>query len=144
MADFKPAATTFSATNALLLAQLCNAAYLDQGAAGTATEALGLPGFVWIDLTEHFTDLYAMATGGPEFFVIAFRGTKNFEDWMTDLQATPVSFPWIFTGCPDIGDIHAGFGHALVDAWDQIRKAIGDLVPRPDVAPDRQISRKLI
>ena len=136
MADFDSAATSFNAANALFLAQLCNAAYLDQAPAEKATEQLGLPGFIWIDLTEHFTDLYAIAAGGPGFVAIAFRGTKNFDDWMTDFQATPVSFPWIFASGPDVGDIHAGFGHALVDAWDQIKKAISDLIPTPDVAPD--------
>ncbi len=131
---FKPQTTSFSAENALLLAKLCNAAYLDQGPAQKATEQLGLLGFVWIDLTEHFTDLYAIAAGGPEFVVIAFRGTKSLDDWMTDLQATPVSFPWIFTSGPDVGNIHAGFGHSLVDAWGQIAAAIKKLFPAPDVA----------
>lgn len=136
VANFDPTATSFKSGNALLLAQLCNAAYLDQAPAQKATEQLGLPGFIWIDLTEHFTDLYAIAAGGPGFVVIAFRGTKDFDDWMTDLKATPVSFPWIFTSGPDVGDIHAGFGHSLVDAWDQIKRAIGDLIPTPDVAPN--------
>ena len=136
MANFDPAATSFNSGNALLLAQLCNAAYLDKGPAQKATEQLGLPGFVWIDLTEHFTNLYAIAAGGPGFVVIAFRGTKDFDDWMTDLQATPVGFPWIFAKGPDVGDIHAGFGHALVDAWGQVRDAISDLIPTPDVAPN--------
>jgi len=136
VANFDPAATSFNSGNALLLAQLCNAAYLDKGPAQKATEQLGLPGFVWIDLTEHFTNLYAIAAGGPGFVVIAFRGTKDFDDWMTDLQATPVGFPWIFAKGPDVGDIHAGFGHALVDAWGQVRDAISDLIPTPDVAPN--------
>jgi triacylglycerol lipase len=133
---FDPRTTSFSAGNALLLAQLCNAAYLDQAPAQKATKQMGLPGFIWIDLTEHFTDLYAIAAGGPGFVVIAFRGTKSLNDWMTDLQATPVSFPWIFTSGPDVGDIHAGFGHALVDAWGQIKNAIGNLTRSPDIAQD--------
>ena len=136
MPDFDAQETRFSAKNALLLAQLCNAAYLVQAPAQEATKQLGLPGFIWIDLTKHFTDLYAIAASGPGFVVIAFRGTKNLDDWMTDLQATPVSFPWIFTSGPDVGDIHAGFGHALVDAWNQIKQAVGNLIPTPDVAPD--------
>jgi triacylglycerol lipase len=136
MPDFDAETPAFSAKNALLLAQLCNAAYLDQNPARTAAEELGLTGFIWIDLTKQFTDLYAIAASGPGFVVIAFRGTKDFDSWMTDLKATPVSFPWIFTSGPDVGDIHAGFGHALVDAWGQIKTAISDLVPTPDIAPD--------
>jgi triacylglycerol lipase len=133
---FDPQTTSFSAGNALLLAQLCNAAYLDQASAQKATEQLGLPGFIWIDLTEHFTDLYAIAAGGPGFVVIAFRGTKDFDDWMTDLQATPVGFPWIFAAGPDVGDIHAGFGHAVVDAWGQIKDAVQSLSSSPNIASD--------
>jgi triacylglycerol lipase len=133
---FDPQATNFSAANALLLAKLSNAAYLDEQPARDAVKQLGLTGFIWIDLTEYFTDVYAIALGGPGFVVIAFRGTKSFDDWMTDLKATPVGFPWIFAGGPDVGDIHAGFGHALVDAWNRINSAISNLIPTPDIAPD--------
>ena len=134
---FHPQTLAFSAENAVLLAKLCNVAYLDKGPAQKATEQLGLPGFVWIDLTsEYFTDLYAIATGGPGFVVLAFRGTKDFNSWMTDLQATPVSFPWIFAAGPDVGDIHAGFGHAVIDAWRQIKDAVQSLSSSPNIASD--------
>ncbi len=135
MPNFESDAVNFSAGNALLLAQLCNAAYLDDVAARAVVQQLGLTGFIWIDLTEQFEDVYAIAAGGAGFVVIAFRGTKDFNNWMTDLKATPVSFPWIFDRGPDVGDIHAGFGHALRDAWDKIRDALDNLIPTPDVAP---------
>jgi hypothetical protein len=77
----------FSAGNALILAQLCEAAYLDRAPALAVTEQLGLTGFIWIDLTEHFQDVYAIAAGGAGFVVIAFRGTKDFNNWMTDLAS---------------------------------------------------------
>jgi triacylglycerol lipase len=135
MPVFDAEAPGFSAGNALILAQLCEAAYLDQVPARAAAQQLGLTGFIWIDLTEHFEDVYAIAAGGAGFVVIAFRGTKDFNNWMTDLQATPVGFPWIFDRGPDIGDIHAGFGHALRDAWPKIQAALDGLIPTPDVAP---------
>jgi triacylglycerol lipase len=135
MPNFQPRATSFSAVNAQLLARLCNAAYLDQVPARDATLQLGLPGFIWIDLTQHFEDLFAIAAGGNGFVVIAFRGTQNFDDWMDDLRATPVSFPWMFDGGPEVGAIHAGFGHAVRDAWTQIQDSFGNLIPTPDVAP---------
>ena len=49
----------------------------------------------------------------------------------------PVSFPWIFDRGPDVGEIHAGFGHALRDAWDKIRQAVDNLIPPPELAPGR-------
>src|ERR1700686_2804213 len=54
---------------------------------------------------------------------------------MADLYATPVSFPWIFDGGPDVGDIHAGFGHALRDAWGQVRAAVEGMSP-PAAVPN--------
>jgi triacylglycerol lipase len=138
MLAFEPNATDFSASNALLLAELCNAAYLDDVPARNAVLQLGLTGFIWIDLTKHFEDVYAIAAGGAGYVVIAFRGTKDFNNWMTDLQASPVSFPWLFDRGPDVGDVHAGFGHALRDAWANIRQALDDLTPDPGIAPGIQ------
>ena len=136
MPVFDAEATGFSARNALILAQLCEAAYLeDQARARAVAHQLGFTGFIWIDFTKQFEDVYAIAAGGPGFVVIAFRGTKNFKNWMTDLQATPVGFPWIFDRGPDVGDIHAGFGHALRDAWPKIKDAIGALFPTPELTP---------
>lgn len=135
MPNFEPNASEFSATNALQLAQLCKAAYLDEESARTTAQQLGLPEFIWIDLTEQFTELFAIAAAGEGYAVIAFRGTKDFDSWMDDLQATPVSFQWIFAGGPNVGDIHAGFGHALCDAWSKIKQALDNLIPGPAVAP---------
>src|ERR1700748_465679 len=96
MPSFNPQTISFDAQNALLLARLCVAAYQDEPIARATVIGLELPGFIWIDLTEQFKDVYAIAAGGPGFLVLAFRGTKSLNDWMTDLHATPVSFPWIF------------------------------------------------
>jgi len=136
MPDFNAQTVSFSAQNALLLARLCLAAYQDQVAARATVNGLGLPGFIWIDLTQQFEDVYAIAASGPGFLALAFRGTKDLNNWMTDLHATPVSFPWIFESGPDIGAIHAGFANALRDAWEKISAALTNLVPPPELAPD--------
>jgi triacylglycerol lipase len=135
MPVFEAQTTGFSAGNALILAQLCKAAYLDQASARALALQQGLTGFIWIDLTKQFEDVYAIAASGPGFVAIAFRGTKNFNNWMTDLHATPVKFPWIFDRGPDVGDIHAGFAHAVRDAWPKIQAALDALIPTPAVAP---------
>jgi len=131
MADFEPAATSFSAKNALLLASAAQAAYLDEPAALARAAALGLPNFQWIDLTEDFAGLHAFAASCDKFAILAFRGTLDTKDWMDDLQATPVRFNWLFEGGPEVGDVHAGFGHALRDAWDDINAALAAVAPRP-------------
>jgi len=117
MPAFDPEATGFSAKNALLFARLANAAYGTREEAEAAVKQLGFSDFYWIDLTKQFRNVYAIGAGCDEFAVVAFRGTQNAKDWMTDLHATPVSFQWIFENGPNVGSIHAGFGHAVRDAW---------------------------
>ena len=131
MADFEPDATAFSAPNALLLAQASQAAYLNEADAQAKMAQLGLPNFQWIDLTEDFAGLHAFAASCDKFAILAFRGTLDTKDWMDDLQATPVRFNWLFEGGPEVGDVHAGFGHALRDAWDDINAALEVVAPRP-------------
>jgi len=42
-----------------------------------------------------------------------------------------VRFSWLFEGAPEVGDVHAGFGHALRDAWARIASALDTVAPRP-------------
>jgi hypothetical protein len=48
---------------------------------------------------------------------------------MTDLYATPTRFSWIFLGGPEVGEIHAGFGHALSDGWTKVVDAVRQVAP---------------
>ena len=116
MADFEPDATTFGAKNALLLAQASQTAYLHEAGARAKMAQLDLPTFEWIDLRSLFDDLYAFAAGDGDFAILAFRATKSFQNWMSDLYFTPARFSCLFKGAPEVGDVHAGFGHALRDA----------------------------
>ncbi|PYL78110.1 MAG: hypothetical protein DMF26_01700 [Verrucomicrobia bacterium] len=75
MPAFEPQALTFKAANAVVLAELAKAAYGEYNEAKTAAAACGLTAFEWIDLTEQFQDVYGFVAGGPEYVVIAFRGT---------------------------------------------------------------------
>jgi triacylglycerol lipase len=129
---FEPEATRFTAINALLLARLCNAAYSTKAdAEAIVIEELKFASFRWISLTELFRNVYAIAASCDEFTVIAFRGTQNVKDWMTDVYATPVGYPWIFEAGPEVGSIHAGFGHALRDAWTKVATAVASMIPLP-------------
>jgi hypothetical protein len=92
MAAFQAQALRFNAANAAVLAQLALAAYGDEEEAKAASAQLGLTDFQWIDLNEQFEDVYAFVAGGPDFAVLAFLGTKDWKNWMTDLQATAVRF----------------------------------------------------
>ena len=138
MPAFEPQALTFKAANAVVLAELAKAAYGEYNEAKTAAAACGLTAFEWIDLTEQFQDVYGFVAGGPEYVVIAFRGTdpKDWKNWMTDLQATAARFDWLFQGAAEVGEVHAGFGHALFDAWAKIESALNKVMPKVPAGSD--------
>jgi triacylglycerol lipase len=136
---FNPKATNFSAANALLLAEASEVAYQTETDARTLMANRGLPNFAWIDLSGIFDDLHAFAASNDQFAVVAFRGTADVKDWMTDLYATPVRFSWIFQGGPEAGDIHAGFGHALCDGWLKVTAAVRQMAPQPAVMDNSSI-----
>ena len=129
---FNPNALSFNAANALLLAEASEAAYNTEAAARALMEQRGLPEFRWIDLSGIFQNLHAFAASNDAFAILAFRGTASVKDWMTDLHATPVRFSWIFQGSPEVGDIHAGFGHALYDGWQKVLAALHEIAPQPE------------
>src|SRR5208282_136274 len=95
---FNPNAKTFDAANALLLAEASQVAYSTETAARALMLERGLTNFQWIDLSGVFQDLHAFAASNNEIAILAFRGTADVYDWMTDLYATPARFSWIFLG----------------------------------------------
>lgn len=130
MPDFDHTATRFSAKNALLLAQLCNAAYATTSDdAEKETRALGFTDIEWLRLVQPFEDTFAILAGCDEFAALAFCGTKNLHNWMTDLHSTPGRFAWFFEGAPDIGEVHAGFAFALRHSWENITLAMNRVIP---------------
>lgn len=131
MPNFDPDATRFSAKNALLLAQLCNAAYGTDAEARSIVQQMGFSDFEWIELPQQLEDTYAFVTSCDEFAVMAFCGTKNLKNWMTNLHSTPGRFAWFFEGAPDVGEVHAGFAFALRHAWERIVLAMNRVAPPP-------------
>lgn len=131
---FAPQTTKFSAANALRLSMLANAAYLNRPDAQRVVNDLGLSRFAWIDLTEQFRDLYGFAAGCDDYAVLAFRGTANPKDWMTNLNAAPARFSWFFEGAREVGEVHSGFTLAVRHSWDAITDAVNQVM-RPLPAP---------
>jgi len=133
---FDPQARKFSAANALRLSMLAKAAYLNQPDAQRVANDLGLSRFEWIDLTEQFRDLYGFAAGSDEYAVLAFRGTANLKDWMTNLNAAPARFSWFFEGAREVGEVHSGFTLAVRHSWETIAGAVNKVTPRPPETPN--------
>jgi triacylglycerol lipase len=113
---------------------LANAAYLNRPDAQKVVNDLGLSRFAWIDLTEQFRDLYGFAAGCDDYAVLAFRGTANPKDWMTNLNAAPARFSWFFEGAREVGEVHSGFTLAVRHSWDAIIDAVNQVM-RPLPAP---------
>lgn len=128
---FNANAKSFDAANALLLAEASEVAYSTEDAAFALMQERGLTSFRWIDLSGVFQNLHAFAASNNEIAILAFRGTASVQDWMTDLYATPTRFSWIFQGGPEVGEIHAGFGHALSDGWGKVLDAVRAVAPIP-------------
>ena len=137
-AAFSPQALKFDAANAVILAALAKAAYADSAGAQAAAASFGLNDFEWIQFNKPLEDVYAFVAGGPEYVVVAFRGTdpKDWKNWMTDLQATAARFDWLFQGAAEVGEVHAGFGHALFDAWAKIESALDNVMPKVPAGSD--------
>jgi len=133
---FESQTAKFSAANALRLSLLANAAYLDQEDARRVANSLGLPQFEWIDLTEQFRDVFGFAAGCDDYAVLAFRGTDNLKDWMTNLNAAPARFSWFFEGAREVGEVHSGFTLAVRHSWEAIANAVDKVIPRPPTSPD--------
>ena len=129
MPNFDPAATKFSAKNALLLAQLCNAAYGTEADARILAKQMGFTDFEWVNLEQQLENTSALIVGCDDFAAVAFCGTKNLKNWMTDLHSTPGRFAWFFEGAPDVGEVHAGFAFALRHSWEQITLAMNRVIP---------------
>jgi triacylglycerol lipase len=129
MQNFDHNATKFSAKNALLLAQLCNAAYGTEEEAHQLTGQMGFTDFEWVNIEQQFENTAALIVGCNEFAVLAFCGTKNLKNWFTDLHSTPGRFAWFFAGAPDAGEVHAGFAFALRHSWEKIVPALNRVIP---------------
>jgi triacylglycerol lipase len=132
MPAFDAQALNFKAANALVLAALARAAYDDYAEAKAVAASFGLREFESIAFSKPLEDVYAFVAGGPDYVVVSFRGTdpKDWKDWMTDLHATAAPFAWLFQGAGEVGEVHAGFGHALFDAWSKIDAALEQIPPK--------------
>ena len=77
MPTFDPSATKFSAKNALLLAQLCNAAYGTEADARALAKQMGFTDFEWVNLEQQLENTSVLIVGCDDFAAVAFCGTKD-------------------------------------------------------------------
>jgi triacylglycerol lipase len=115
--QFDAHAAAYSAVNAYALAQLANLAYAKKLDIKRQTKDWG---FDSCDvLNENDTQVFIAASS--DAIVVAFRGTSDINNWITDVNIH-------LTGGP-LGRVHEGFLAALNVVWLELLQAILDAQP---------------
>lgn len=115
MEEFNPTAMSYDPHNALWLGRAAALAYDDAAAVRQA-----FAGWDVRALSDQKTDTDGFVAGNAEMVVVAFRGTKNLRDWLTNLDAVLVDGP--------VGHLHKGFDDALLSVWGELVPAVQGLM----------------
>jgi triacylglycerol lipase len=107
---FEPNTRTFSPGNLAYLAYFAEAAYGTPDESKAKLEKLGFQ----INGHEHYldfpdTDTQGLMVGDDEKIIVAFRGTENLTDWLTNIKLLKASWK--------VGMVHAGFYKSLESLW---------------------------
>jgi len=119
---FEPLATSFSKTNAQMLAQASAMAYHQPTEAAKWAAISGFTGpFDFFDNA----DTQGFVAESPDAIIVAFRGTQpnRAMDWFVDFRATRGAW------AHNIGHVHDGFYGALRNVWG-VTLANGEVLPR--------------
>jgi triacylglycerol lipase len=116
-----------NSSDALVCAQVSDAVYSGQGPVDEILGPIGFGASTWVDVETPTKDVNLFVASSAVMNLICFRGTKIYQDWMSDLQSTPVRFEWVFSGGPNIGEVHTGFGNRLSDGLDAMRSVLAGL-----------------
>jgi len=111
---FDPRATEFSLSNAAVFAHLSWIAYRPKDVVEKIAAEWNGPSF-FIEKENHV----ALVLSRPSILIIAFRGTDDYKDWLTNVNILPCTTPW--------GNVHSGFWSATETVWPEIREALSEL-----------------
>jgi len=94
------------------LASISKLVYSDESAVENAAYEIGFPEFAWFE-----TDgTQAAVLANDDDCVLAFRGTTDVTDWMTNLD--------VFKTRGKFGEVHSGFQEAINLVWDDIEPVL--------------------
>jgi len=125
---FEPEAREYNAANAFWLSELSRLVYKDENRSGAAEQDSGARNAALANVglreTAFFSEKETQcaiitpgATSAKPFIVVAFRGTSDLKDWLTNLDAG-------LTRWPQGGQIHQGFKKALDTVWNQVANEV--------------------
>jgi len=120
---FDPHATGYSAVNAYALAQFADLAYGQEPDIKGQTKDWGFDSCEVIN--DHDTQVFIAAR--PDAIVVAFRGTSDINNWITDINIH-------LTGGP-LGQVHEGFMAALNVVWLELLQTILDAQKALNLGP---------
>jgi len=109
------------------------------------SESLGMgftpsdPG-AFVTIPFGFAAQAANSSGTALFNVIALRGTKTYEEWVTDVDIVPTSFA-LYSSVLDPGDVPGGFYKVYVQGTDGVAPSTG--TPRPAGSIAQQLASLL-
>ncbi len=113
---------TYNPQNALTLGEAAQLAYADPAQINECVQGWGFAP----DRIHHFhkrvlfppVDTQGYVFGNDEAIIVAFRGTRDHLDWLTDAKFLPVAGP------NAIGLVHSGFEFALAPIIDELVQVI--------------------
>jgi triacylglycerol lipase len=114
MENFNPSAATYDPRNALWLGNAAALAYKD-----AASVKQALQGFSVTPLANPATDTEGFVGGNTAMIVIAFRGSKDVRNWLTNLDAVLEKGP--------VGEVHKGFYDAISSVWSDLVNTVQSL-----------------
>ncbi|MBE9061181.1 LamG-like jellyroll fold domain-containing protein [cf. Phormidesmis sp. LEGE 11477] len=128
---FNPTAEEFSLANMAYLGYCANMAYQKSEPCQGLLSALGFTFdeknnqefFFRSSDTNGETDAEGFIVGDDEKIILAFRGTENLTDWLTNIELDKDAWP---TDKP-IGNAHSGFYRSLRSVWPRIIKSLDKL-----------------
>jgi len=108
MFDFESRTQAHSRKNAFWLGRASQIAYLPEEGTAQSLKAIGLNLHKYLDREG----TQAFFAGNDDVLILAFRGTNNLIDWITDFNLSLVAGPG--------GRVHEGFLDALFHVWKDI------------------------
>lgn len=110
--DFEENTKDYSSQNAYWLGRASQVAYKQPEEARSELASWGLDEFRYFDRLN----TQAFIAGNSKILLLAFRGTENLRDWMTDMNIKLIDELG--------GKVHKGFLYGLEDVWGDIWKII--------------------
>lgn len=109
-----PSPEELSFRKAFMIANACEAAYMEGDAVHQMLRAMGIDRHRFLDLggKKGASDTQVLAASIEGYTLLCFRGTSNLKDWKTNVQTSPRRFS---IGGLDVGSVHTGFWNAWVD-----------------------------